>query len=955
MISPKLVEVGRHLNIQLHTLSTVQDVRGEAGNFEVTVTQAPRYVDMDKCIACGECTKKCPGKTADEFNEGLDKRKAVYVPYPQAVPLKYVIDPERCIKLTKGKCGTCEKKCPTGAINYGDTEKTFVLNVGSVIMAAGFKPFDPSKLDNLQYINYPNVVTSIEFERILSAGGPTAGHIQCHPDQSEPKKIAWMQCVGSRDQNKCSNTYCSSVCCMYAVKEAMMAKDHISGEFQATVFLMDMRTYGKDFEKYYMRAQEEGVRFIRSRVHTITENEEQKLICTYVTEEGRNEVETFDMVVLSVGMETPDELAQQVRGMGIALNHHKFVETSSFDPVSTSRDGFYVCGALQEPKDIPSAVMEASAAACDAGTHLAAARGSLTRTKAYPAEKDVLAEDPRIGVFVCNCGTNIGGVVDVPAVAEYARSLPNVAYVEENMFTCSQDTQDKMKQVVADNNLNRIVVAACTPRTHEPLFQETLRDAGLNKYLIEMANIRNQCSWVHSDEPAQATAKSKDLVRIAVAKASLMRPLAQPTVGITQKGLVIGGGVAGMTAALGLADQGFHTYLVEKAGSLGGHAVSLNHTWKGEPIAENVAKIVKRVAAHDKIQVFTGARVTATSGFVGNFETTIENGTAEEVLDHGAVIICTGAKGGTPDEYLYGQDSRVMTHLDLDPVLRADQDLIKRSRSAVFIQCVGSREPSRPYCSKVCCTHSIKSALKFKAANPDMSVYILYRDIRTYGLQEELYKQARDNGIIFIRYNPEEKPSVTDDGDFLAVAVKDRILGVNVSISADFVVLATALIPHDNTALARMFKLSLNDDHFFMEAHAKLRPVDFATDGIFLAGTAHYPKPVAECIAQAKAAASRATVVLSRENVTVDGVVSEINGALCRGCGACEDACGFGAVTVEELENGVRIARVRQALCKGCAACSAACPTGAAGVCHYDNEVLSMVEAALEDRPAGRK
>ncbi len=911
---------------------------------------------MDKCIACGECTKKCPGKTADEFNEGLDKRKAIYVPYPQAVPLKYVIDPEKCLKLIMGKCGICERVCPTNAINYEDVQENITLNVGSVIMAAGFKPFDPSNLDNLQYSKFANVVTSIEFERILSAGGPTSGHIQCAPGKTEPKKVAWLQCVGSRDQNKCNNKYCSSVCCMYALKEAMMAKDHISGEFEASVFLMDMRTYGKDFEKYYERAKDEGVRFIRSRIHTITEDDDQRLVCTYVTEEGQNSVETFDMVVLSVGMETPKDLAQQVKDLGIELNSNNFIETSSFSPVTTSREGFYVCGALQEPKDIPMSVMEASAAACDAGTGLSKARGTLTKIKQYPQEKDVLDQAPRVGVFVCNCGTNIGGIVDVPAVAEYARTLPNVSYVEENMFTCAQDTQDKMRGIVEENNLNRIVIAACTPRTHEPLFQETLRDASLNKYLIEMANIRNQCSWVHSKEPELATQKSKDLVRIAVAKASLMKPLAQPTVDVTQKGLVVGGGVAGLSAALGLADQGFYTYLIEKNETLGGHALNLNNTWKGEPIAHNVLKLMAKAANHQKIEILTNSQISSTKGFIGNFKTTVTTNTintntgnesCETILEHGAVIIATGAKGSVPNEYLYGEDKRVMTHLDLDPILREDKGLITRSRSVVFIQCVGSREPSRPYCSKVCCTHSIKSAIRFKQINPEMDVYILYRDIRTYGQREQLYKQARDMGIIFIRFNPEEKPVVTDEGDTLAVLVRDRILGMNVSISADFVVLASSIVAEGNEKLAKMFKLSLNDDKFFMEAHAKLRPVDFATDGIFLAGTAHYPKPVEECISQGKASASRATVVLSKESVTVDGVVSQVNEALCRGCGACEETCAFGAIMVKNHENGVKIASVQQALCKGCAACSAACPTGAAGVFHYNNEVLAMVETAL--------
>ncbi|HCY84996.1 MAG TPA: heterodisulfide reductase, partial [Desulfobacteraceae bacterium] len=490
--------------------------------------------------------------------------------------------------------------------------------------------------------------------------------------------------------------------------------------------------------------------------------------------------------------------------------------------------------------------------------------------------------------------------------------------------------------------------------THEPLFQETLRDAGLNKYLVEMANIRNQCSWVHAKEPELATEKSKDLVRIAVAKAALMNPLDQPEVGIVQKGLVIGGGVAGMTAALGLADQGFHTYLIEKGETLGGYALSLDHAWTHEPIAENVKAMVARVQAHEGIEVLTGAEVAETKGFVGNFNTIVKagglNGDARDtVLDHGAVIIATGAKAGIPDEYLYGKDPRVFNHVDLDPAMRDNPDMVKKAASAVFIQCVGSREEGRPYCSKVCCTHSIKKAIQFKEINPDMDVYVLYRDIRTYGRRESLYRQARDKGVIFIRYSPSEKPVVTAKENCLDIQIKERILGMDIHVEADFLVLASAIVAEGNEDLAQKFKLTLNDDKFFMEAHAKLRPVDFATDGVFLCGTAHYPKPVEECIAQAKAAASRAIRVLSRDSVTVDGVVSDVDSARCRGCGACEAACPFGAIETYVTDAGVTLARVQQALCKGCSACTVACPTGAAGVSHYNNEVLAMVEAALEE------
>ncbi|MDZ7698500.1 MAG: CoB--CoM heterodisulfide reductase iron-sulfur subunit A family protein [Deltaproteobacteria bacterium] len=593
--------------------------------------------------------------------------------------------------------------------------------------------------------------------------------------------------------------------------------------------------------------------------------------------------------------------------------------------------------------------MEASAAACDAKGMLSAARGSLVKERIYPEERDVSMEEPRIGVFVCNCGVNIGGIVDVPAVAQYARSLPGVSYVEDNLFTCSQDTQDKMREVIEREGLNRVVVAACTPRTHEPLFQETLRDSGLNKYLFEMANIRNQCSWVHSKEKAEATEKSKDLVRMAVARAQLIQPLPQPTIDVDNRALVIGGGVSGMSAALGLADQGFKTYLIEKSDTLGGNALDLNQTWAGEDIQTQVNTLMDEVKGHDLIELYLKAEVKEATGFVGNFETTLAHKGSEETLTHGAVVVATGAQEHQPEEYLYGEDDRVMTHLELDRALRDKKPAITDADTAVFIQCVGSREPERPYCSKVCCTHSIKSALALKEANPQMGVYILYRDIRTYGQREALYREAREKGVIFIRYSVDEKPLVEKTAEGLRLQVRDPILDRKVSLSPDVLILASAIVPRENEALAQLYKLPLNEDGYFMEAHAKLRPVEFASEGIFLAGMAHYPKPLEESISQAKAAASRASVVLSKETLTVEGIVSHVNEHYCVGCGLCEAACPYGAIGLVEIEGGDRVSRVQAALCKGCGACSAVCPTGATSVFHYDDEeVLSMVEAALD-------
>ncbi len=905
---------------------------------------------MDKCIACGTCAEKCPKKVNDNFNERLGKRKAIYVPYSQAVPLKYIIDRENCIYFEKGRCRACEKFCPKEAVNFNDQEKNITLKVGSVILAPGFETFDPSPLDTYSYSRFPNVITALELERILSATGPYQGHLVRPSDSAEPKKIAWLQCIGSRDINRCDMPYCSSVCCMYAIKEAVIAKEHAGMGLETTIFFMDIRTYGKDFEKYYDRARDEkGVRFVRTRIHTIEEDKDtNNLVLRYSDENGKIQIETFDMVVLSVGMKISRQTADLARRLGAELDQDNFVKTGGFAPVETSRKGIYVCGAFQEPKDIPYSVMEASAAACEAKVNLPGGPSDRAKVKVYPDEKELRLETPRIGVFVCNCGINIGGIVDVPKVAEYAKTIPGVAYVEENLFTCSQDTQEKMKEVIESEKLNRIVVAACTPRTHEALFQDTLRDAGMNKYLFEMANIRNQCSWVHAQDKAAATEKAKDLIRMAVARARLIRPLPQPSIPVDNKALVIGGGISGMTAALGLADQGYHTYLVEQTDSLGGNARRLLKTWRGEDIADHLEDMIQSVGNHPDIEVFTGTKITTAEGFVGNFETTISQNGNDMVLKHGAIVVATGGKEYEPSEYLYGQDPKVLTHLMLDDAIRQNDGTIVGTETAVFIQCVGSREPERPYCSKICCTHTMKSAIRLKQNNPDMNIYVLYRDIRTYGQRETLYKEARKLGIIFIRYQRDQKPKIEKDDDGLCLTVNDPVLGRDLMIRPDLLVLATGIVPYDQTDLAQLYKLSLNEDGFFMEAHAKLRPVDFVTEGIFMAGLSHYPKPIEESIAQAKAAAARASVILSKKEITVEGVVSHVDEAMCRGCGECVEACPFGAISLEELESGRKVAVSREALCKGCGACAVACPTGAASIFHYGDEaVLTMVETAL--------
>jgi len=925
----------------------------------------PFHIQTEVCLSCGACVSVCPTghitfekiqahiskddvrPIPSEYEMGLKGRKPVYVSYAQAVPNTPVIDRTQCVHFKTGGCKICAEFCGVDAIDHTQEDEIVDIKVGSVIFAPGSEPYDPAEHDTFNYTQQPNVVTSLEFERILSASGPFGGHLIRPSDHKEPKKIAWLQCIGSRDVHLGAKGYCSGICCTYAIKEAMLAKEHSEKGLDAAIFYIDIRTYGKDFERYYNRAKDEhGVRFVKSKVTNIVHDEASGMqLIRYVDEAGQRVEEEFDMVVLSIGLTASMKTAEQAKKWGIDLDHYNFARTSSFDPVETSRSGVYVCGAFQAPKDIPSSVIDSSAAAGVAGSRLAESRWTLTKTKEVPEETDVRGEAPRIGVFVCRCGTNIAGTVDVPEVVEFAKTLPGVAYVEENMFSCSQDTQEKMTEVIREHRLNRVVVAACTPKTHEPLFQETLINAGVNKYLFEMANIRNQCSWVHKNDPEEATKKSKDMVRMGVAKAALLQPLAESTMAVNQAVLVIGGGVAGMAAAKNMSDQGYQTFLLEKSDVLGGQARNLHETWRGEDIQEYLKGLTDAVESDPAIDIFLNSRITQVDGFVGNFKTTVTGNGNSRVLEHGVTLIASGASEFKPDQYLYGQDSRVVTGLELQQRFIGNDPSIAQVNTAVFIQCVGSRIPDRPYCSKVCCTQSIKSALNLKEINPGMDVFILYRDLRSYGLREDLYREARSRGIGFIRYDADKDVNVTNGDEGLKVSFTDRVLGRMMDIHPDLLVLASAIVTESENPLAQLYKVPLNADGFFAEAHVKLRPVDFATDGVFVCGLAHAPKTIDESITQAQAAAARAVTVLAMKYVKLGGIITHIRPELCSGCLGCINVCPFGAIT---FNSEAFVAEVNPALCKGCGACSAVCPSEAPALMGFDNNQLyAQIKSAL--------
>jgi len=870
-------------------------------------------------------------------------------------PQEAIAEAKRCLACgICCDCHLCETACQAHAIDYTQREEKVELNVGAVVLAPGYETYDAHLSKDLGYGRYPNVITSLEFERILSASGPYSGHVLRPHDRKEPKRIAFLQCVGSRDSE---HDYCSSVCCMYATKEAIIAKEHLGEGLQCDIYFMDLRAFSKGFEQYYHRAQELGVRYIRSRVPMIAEVPGSRdLIVKYLGEDDRKLSAEYDLVVLSVGMQPPKEVKAFAQRLGIVLNEFNFCDTSAFRPAESSREGIYVAGPFVEPKDIPETVMQASAASAQALSLLEASRGTLIKPKVYPPERDVAEEEPRIGVFVCHCGTNIAGVVQVPDVVEYAKTLSNVVYAENNLYTCSNDAQDRIKEKINEHNLNRVVVASCTPRTHEPLFRNTMAEAGLNPYLFEMANIRDQCSWVHMHQPEQATKKSKDLVRMAVAKSRLLKPLQRHHLKIEKSALVIGGGLAGMTAALSLARQGYDVYLAERENELGGQLRHIHYLLNGEKPQDELVRLKNEVAENSKIRVFAGATIENIDGSIGNFKTRISsNGHTTEVT-HGVVIVATGARQYKPQEYLYGQDERVITQRELEARLAAGDGFLKpngRAKTVVMIQCVGSRDTNHPYCSRVCCADAIKNALKIKTVSPETHVYVLYRDIRTYGFKESYYTKARQQGVAFVRYDEQRKPEVATNSHGLDVAVFDQTLGMPFSIAADFVVLSAGIHPHeDNRQLAQFLKVPLNSEGFFLEAHMKLRPVDFMTDGVFLCGLAHSPKTLEESILQAQAASARAATILAQDSIALEANISHVLDEKCDGCAYCVDTCPYKAITLlEYMWQGAvkKVVDTNESICKGCGCCQATCPKD--GVLIYGftlEQIRAQIEAALE-------
>jgi heterodisulfide reductase subunit A len=945
ILSPKLVEASKHPNITLLTNSELLALEGEAPRFTAVIRKHPRYIDEAKCTGCGICTTKCPVRLPDPHNKGLSKTRCIRIPFPQAVPAVPIIEAASCLFLTRGKCGVCQKLCQAEAIDYEQKPQDLSIPVGAAILASGSEEFEATLKDEYGYRTFPNVVTSIELERILSASGPTQGQVLRPSDGKEPARVAFLQCVGSRDM-QVGNDYCSAVCCTQAAKDSIILTEHLRG-VQSTVFGMDVRAFGKGFDRFVERAkQEHGVRFLRARVSSVeVEPDTENLAIRFASEDGALHQESFDLLVLSVGMCVSQSIRETLRRLRVKTDEHGFVATGVFDPLESSRRGVFVCGTASGPKDIPESVIQASGASSAVLALLGDFEPKQVRVE-LPTPIDLRGEPTRIGAFICRCGINIASTVDVPAVVQYASRLPRVVHAQEFLFACAKDSQKTIAQAIKEKRLTRVVVAACTPRTHEPLFQGTLESSGLNPYLFEFANIREQCAWVHQHEKEKATEKARDLLRLAAAKASRLEPLAKSRLGVNHAALVIGGGVAGLTAALDLAAQGYPVHVVEREKTLGGNLSKIHRTLQGERTDAFLEELIAKIRNNERITVHLGKTIQAISGYVGNFKTqlTTGNGSPQEPIEHGVVIVATGAIEHVPKEYLYGSDPRVVTQTQLEELLDGQPAGIKALRSVVMIQCVGSRDGEHPYCARICCGTAVKNALQLKERNPKARVYVLFRDVRVYGLNERWYRRAREKGVLFLRYDETSKPRVSSVDGRLLVQTRDEILGRVLSLEADLLVLSAGIEPNkDNRELSQLLKVPLDADGFFLEAHVKLRPVDFATEGVFVCGLAHYPKDIGESIAQARAAASRAATILSKSEIEAEGKVAAVDAGRCSGCGACLEVCAFKAI---ELDPVLRIAAVNEATCKGCGTCAATCRAGAIDLKGFRNDqILEAVNA----------
>ncbi len=961
-----MMDAGRHPLIELHTLSELIGLDGSAGAFQAQVREMPRYVDPDLCVACGLCSETCPAVRPNPYDVGLKAVKAIDRPFPQAVPAAYHIDKEACLNDDFIYCERCAKACEPKAINYDDLPRDVTLEVGAVVVATGFDELDPRELLAFGYGRAPNVLTGLEFERLLNATGPTKGRVLRPSDHEVPRRIVFVQCVGSRGEG--GRSYCSRYCCLNSVKAAHLAHEHESGIDECTLLYTDMRAAGRGFDAFVERSLDrDDISYLRGRPAKVQEDAASGDLTLWVEDfrSGRPQQITASMVVLSTAA-LPARGTPELAGiLGVDLDDQGFFRRRDIEraPAETTREGVFVAGSAGSPAIIPECVAQASAAATEAAVHVLDFRQTVKKTE--PEEKVDLSGPPRVGVFVCHCGANIAGVVDVSYLAAEAAKEAHVVYTDDQTFACADISQRAIEDAIREHKLNRVVVAACTPRTHEPVFREVLARTGLNPYLFEMVNIRDQCTWVHAHVPHEAQLRARDQVRMAIARAALLEPLEPVKVDVNRRAVVVGGGLAGLRAAIDLDAHGYEVCLVERSDVLGGFLAppGLKTLYGSGAAGEEKLDRLQKELKKSKVQVKLQTEVAGVDGFVGNFTVDLaaRDGKGEpERLEAGTIVLATGAKVFQPTgQFGYGTKNNVLTNLELEHRFSDPKDKLfgeggTPPKSAVFIQCVGSRcdcEGGNPGCSRYCCPTTVKQATALAKLGTRVTVF--YRDMRTVSPgAEELYRQARGAGVLFIRTPDAADPEVTGTKTKAkSVVAQDLMLDRPVEAPAELVVLATGMVPDAEVTqrLKEILKVPIGPDGFFMERHPELGPVETVVDGVFVCGSTVGAKAISDSLSEAAAAAGKAGQVMARSSLELEPTVAEVDPWRCRGCGTCVEICEFNAPSLQDGELGVPTASINKASCKGCGTCVAWCPSGAITARHFtDDQIDAMMETMLQ-------
>jgi heterodisulfide reductase subunit A len=958
-ISPAYLQYNQHPNIDILTNTHVIDIEGQAGDFTISLRQEPRYVDVSRCINCGYCSMVCPVDLPDPYQQGMTMRKAVHKTSARAAPDAYHLDyGPYC-----DDCGKCVEICPSKAIHLDEQPRLLSIEVGAIVLALGFQIYDPTQLEEYGYKRFPNVLHAMDYERIASRSGPTEGIVLRPSDHHTPKSIAWLQCIGSRDQN---NTYCSSICCMYATKEAMLAKQRLEGNVDCTVFIMDERVFNKEYTAYFDKARNRhNIHYQRCRVSQIYEEPEtHDLLLHYAEPNGQLRQERFEMVVLAAGLQPPESARHFTEMLDLELNEYGFCQTDKFTPLQTSHSGVFVAGAFSSPKEIVETIIDASGAAAEVMRLLNDRLNTYEYSREMPfitesrliPERDVSGEATRIGVFACSCGNTIGDLIDVPQLVEKAAGWPEVIISEELDFACFSEGLDHIQEQIHSQGLNRVVIAGCSNRTHDSLFQRTVRQAGLNPYLVELVNLKEQCTRVHRWQKELANNKAGELTRMAVGRVSKAQSVHKKKHNVRPSALIIGGGVSGMTSALAIADSGYDAIIVERTDRLGGNLQDMWYVAEGYNPRRLGRDLINRIRAHQHVTTFTHTEVVGQRGHIGFYQTELETrrpgqGPERTTVDHGVIIVATGAREA--HEYPWLAQPQVITQRELENQIIHQPGKIAALKDVVMIQCVQA-EGAPKYCSRVCCTNTMKNAIRLKLFNPNCRVTVLYKNIITYGFREEYYTEARRLGVIFVRYDDNNLPKIipATEGDPVRVKVRDPSLDRWLDLRADIVPLSMSIVPSEGTAkLAEILRVPLSSEGFFDEAQLKLRPMDFMREGIFLAGMAHYPKFIEESISHALAAAARALTVLSqRDSLYLGGVVAVVDPEKCVGCLTCTRTCPFQIPQVISADGRVGVgglggaAFIDDALCQGCGTCTGECPANAIQLVNYTDEQMMLRE-----------